>query len=113
MIHILKIIVILIISLLSTFFHLSTFSFSHFQMGKARSKGSLNPNIKNDLRREKIEKKHPNKAKGSLPSGFTLPAKGKKKVRQLAKYQGHVLRRAQAEAAALGLLEEGMEEEKQ
>lgn len=68
-------------------------------MGKARSKGSMNPMVKNDLRREKIDRLKGGR-KGGLPAGFSLPPQGKKKVKQLERYAGHVRRRQAAEAAA-------------
>lgn len=68
-------------------------------MGKARSKGSMNPAIKNDLRREKIDRIKGGR-KGGLPAGFTLPPQKMKKVKQLERYAGHVRRRQEAEAAA-------------
>ncbi len=82
-------------------------------MGKARSKGSMNPAVKNDLRREKVERlRSSGRGKGSLPLGFTLPPKGKKKVKQLAKYAGHVARRHAAERAEAIAEEAGMEVER-
>ncbi len=82
-------------------------------MGKARSKGSMNPAVKNDLRREKVERlRSAGRARGSLPIGFTLPPKGKKKVKQLAKYAGHVARRQAAERAEAIAEAAGMEVER-
>ena len=69
-------------------------------MGKARSKGSNNPCLKNDLHREKVLKSRGGKAKAALPSGLFLPTKGKKKVKQAEKYAGHVRRRMLAEQLA-------------
>jgi hypothetical protein len=71
-------------------------------MGKRASKKDSKP-IKNELRREKIQKLKGDKEKGSLPFGLFLEGKSKKKLRQEAKYLGHVKRREaelQAQASA-------------
>lgn len=80
-------------------------------MGKARSKGSMNPAVKNDLRREKVERLRAGRSRGSLPKGFTLPPKSNKKQRQLEKYAGHVRRREEAELLAYAAQAAGMEVE--